>query len=98
MGAFANRSLGFAWVGDASDAGVHGTLPVACAVHDEGNQILAAAGNSVCQQDIVRGLAHGSRVDRSGLELHVQKCRRFAHDFVGDGPAFEAYTLGNPSE
>ena len=27
MGAFSNRSLGFAWVGDASDAGVHGACP-----------------------------------------------------------------------
>lgn len=61
----------------------------------KGSQVLAAAGYPVCQQDIACGLAHGNRVDRSGLELHVQKSRRFAHNLVGDRPALEAYALGN---
>ena len=39
-GAFANGSFGFAGIGDVGDGGVHGTLPVSCAIHDEGNQVL----------------------------------------------------------
>lgn len=97
-GAFANGSFGFAGIGDVGDGGVHGTLLVSCAIHDEGNQVLAAAGYPVCQQDIACGLAHGNRVDHSGLELHVQKSRRFAHNLVGDRPALEASALGNPLE
>lgn len=97
-GAFANCSFGFAGIGDVGDGGVHGTLPVSCAVHYKGNQVLAPAGYLICQQDIACGLAHGNRVDRSGLELHVQKRRRFAHNLVGDRPALEAYALGNPLE
>lgn len=97
-GAFANCSFGFAGIGDVGDGGVHGTLPVTRAVHYKGNQVLAAAGYPVCQQDIACGLAHGNRVDHSGLELYAQKRRRFAHNLVGDRPSLEASPLGNPSE
>ena len=83
--AFANCALCFVRVGDASDAGVHGTLPVTRAVHYKGNQVIAAAGDSACQQDIPRVFAQSGRKDRRRLKLHVQKRRRFAHDFVGDG-------------
>ena len=48
-GAFANGSFGFTGIGDVSDGGVHGTLPVTRAVHYKGNQVLAVAGYPVCQ-------------------------------------------------
>ena len=88
--AFANRALCFVRIGDAGDAGVHGTLPVTRTVHDEGHQVVAAAGDPVFQQDTPRVLAQSGRKDRRRLKLHVQKRRRFAHDFVGDRPALEA--------